>query len=111
MLHRHAEVEEKASLVNITIETPKVENDHVRSSALVVGCTVKIHGRSTFRLRDHHCVWVGQCVAERNRRTFLAFLILLSALAAWFGVQLALLQVEQEPLCNDQRARQVAILY
>eukprot|EP00752_Nemacystus_decipiens_P005480 g4962.t1 len=41
--------------------------------------------RRTFRLRDHHCVWVGQCIAERNRRSFLAFLLLLAGLSAWFA--------------------------
>ncbi|CAM9652744.1 unnamed protein product [Choristocarpus tenellus] len=44
--------------------------------------------RSTFRLRDHHCVWVGQCVAQRNRRSFLSFLLLLCGLSFWFAYRL-----------------------
>ncbi|CAM9195313.1 unnamed protein product, partial [Scytosiphon promiscuus] len=58
--------------------------------------------RCTFRLRDHHCVWVGQCIAERNRRSFLAFLVLLAGLSLWFSRRTMALTVvgRRAPLCR-----------
>ncbi|CAM9410952.1 unnamed protein product, partial [Hapterophycus canaliculatus] len=60
--------------------------------------------RCTFRLRDHHCVWVGQCVAERNRRSFLAFLVLLAGLSLWFSRRTMALTVvgRRAPLCRGE---------
>lgn len=63
--------------------------------------------RCTFRLRDHHCVWVGQCIAERNRRTFLMFLVSFSALSTWFAVKMILLHAGDEPLCRQELSGQV----
>ncbi|CAM9893855.1 unnamed protein product [Chrysoparadoxa australica] len=33
-------------------------------------------------LRDHHCVWVGQCVGHRTRRSFLVYLLSMTLICA-----------------------------
>ncbi|CBJ32306.1 conserved unknown protein [Ectocarpus siliculosus] len=67
--------------------------------------------RCTFRMRDHHCVWVGQCVAERNRRSFLGFLILLAGMSFWFSRRevMALSSGETGACPDDGRACKQAV--
>ena len=36
-------------------------------------------------MRDHHCVWLDNCIGERNAGVFLAFLILFNS-TGWMGV-------------------------
>ncbi|CAB1120343.1 unnamed protein product [Ectocarpus sp. CCAP 1310/34] len=62
-------------------------------------------------MRDHHCVWVGQCIAERNRRSFLGFLILLAGLSFWFSrrVVMALSSGETSACRDDGRACKQAV--
>ncbi|CAN0362678.1 unnamed protein product, partial [Ectocarpus fasciculatus] len=70
-------------------------------------CTsISIQTRCTFRMRDHHCVWVGQCVAERNRRSFLGFLILLAGLSFWFSRRVVMARSSGETSgCRDDEGR------
>ena len=65
--------------------------------------------RCTFRLRDHHCVWVGQCVAERNRRSFLLFLVLLAVLSLWFASNMLALATGEDDTCQGDAAGQVLV--
>ncbi|CAM9346861.1 unnamed protein product [Ascophyllum nodosum] len=78
-----------------------------RSEALRSGrCAIC---RCTFRLRDHHCVWVGQCVAERNRRSFLLFLVLLAVLSLWFASNMLALATGEDDTCQGDAAGQVLV--
>lgn len=36
-------------------------------------------------MRDHHCVWLDNCIGERNAGAFLAFLVLFNS-TGWMGV-------------------------
>merc|ERR1712217_579492 len=47
-------------------------------------------------LRDHHCVWINQCVGSHNQRAFVAFIVSLSSLSFLYAYMIASAMAQNE---------------